>query len=86
MAYSRQQAATDMMKFLEMAEEAEAAGDRATAGIYRVEAHNCIDRVGMKKAHKPNIGPYTAINVMHCMDCGKKGVEWVEGEECIPTT
>ncbi len=86
MSYTPAQAAADTQKFLEMAQEAEAKGDQNTAGLYRVEAHNCIDRVGMRKAHKSNLGPYNATNPKHCMHCKKPGREWVEGEECVPAT
>ena len=85
MAYTRQQAGIDMVKFIEMAEEAEAAGNHTLAGIWRVEAHNCIGRIGMKNVHKNNLGPYTPANPMHCVYCGKAGEKWVKGEECIPT-
>lgn len=84
--YTREQALKDVEQFLEMAEDAEAAGDKMKAGIWRVEAHNSISRIGMTKIHRPNIGPYTPDNPKRCMDCHKPGDQWVPAEECLPTT
>lgn len=58
------------------------AGRHFEAMIFRVEAGN--DRRGMVKAHKPNIGPCSPSNPFRCVDCGKPGAEWIEGEACIP--
>jgi hypothetical protein len=49
-----------------------------------VEAGNCEARVGMKKPHCNNLGPYSDDNPCYCIHCGKPRSEWVEGEECIP--
>lgn len=82
MPYSFEQAKADKQKFLKMAEEAAAKGDHGLAGLYHVEAHNCVERVGMRKAHVPNLGPYTTSNPKHCMHCGNSSEQW--GEECVP--
>lgn len=83
MAYTSEQAERDRIEFLKMAVKVDKRGDREKAGLYRVEASNCENRVGMKRAHKPNLGPYSASNPMCCMNCGKPGDQWVEGEECV---
>lgn len=83
-AYTREQAKSDQTRFEQMAAEAAARGDHLRAGLFRVEAANSLKRVGMKKAHKPNLGPYSEANPAHCLDCGKPGEQWGDGEECIP--
>jgi len=37
------------------------------------------------KAHKPNLGPYTDENPHRCEDCGKRFLDWREGdfEDCF---
>lgn len=84
MPYTRVQAATDIAKLLEREEKAEKDGDVAMAGMCRVEAHNCLQRIGSVKHHKPNVGPYSVENPRQCVHCGRKG-EWAEDEECVPT-
>jgi hypothetical protein len=59
-------------------------GDHMAAGVLRAEAGNAESRANMTKAHKPNLGPYTADNPAHCMDCGKPMGEWMDDEECVP--
>lgn len=37
------------------------------------------------KAHKPNLGPYSAVNPKYCLDCGAKlTTPQIEKERCIP--
>jgi len=71
MPYTLDQAEKDKIKFERMAAEADKQGDKVMAGLYRVEASNCLERVGMKKAHKPNLGPYSDNNPPYCVDCKK---------------
>jgi hypothetical protein len=82
MAYSAKQAEKDKKRFTTMAEKAEKRGDSVMAGLYRVEAGNCMARVGMKKAHKPNLGPYSAENPCHCLHCGEPREHWTN--KCRP--
>jgi hypothetical protein len=79
MDYTQEQAERDAAKFEQMASEAE-----VKAGLYRVEASNCQDRVGHKKVHMPNLGPNSASNPPICQDCKKPQDQWIDGEECIP--
>ena len=82
--YTKEKASKDKKRFEEMSIEADQGGDHVKAGICRVEAFNSDKRVGMKKAHKPNLGPYSADNLCHCVDCGKTKDQWLENEECLP--
>ncbi len=59
-------------------------GQNALAELCRVEACNMQMRVNMKKAHRPNPGPYSATNPCHCKDCGKLKGWWKDDVECIP--
>jgi hypothetical protein len=72
----------DHKGFMTLEAKHELAGDPIVAGIMRVEADN--DRSGWKKAHKPNLGPYSATNPGICQDCGKSQEHWTSGEECVP--
>jgi len=84
MAYSEIQAKRDKAEFERLTNEAELRGDEAEAGLYRIEALNCMQRICMEKAHKPNLGPYSTSNLCYCEDCGKPKSQWVKNEECIP--
>jgi hypothetical protein len=84
MTYTAQQAAADSAKLRELAAEHERAGNQMMAGLFRVEAANCIHHVGHVKQHMPTLGPYMADNPERCEHCGKPGADWVHGEECVP--
>ncbi len=62
----------------------ELAGRSMLAWVLRTEADK--DPRDRKRLHKPSLGPYSATNFMHCMNCGKVGEEWIKGEECVPAT
>lgn len=79
-----QDPAEEEQEFGRLADEAEGRGDLLTAGIFRVAARDSLSRARMKKAHRPNLGPYSSVNPKLCRDCGKPGEQWVEGEECVP--
>lgn len=61
-------------------------GDRLEAGLLLVEAANVEDRLKrpMIKAHKPNLGPYSADHPRFCIHCFLPDTEWVEGVACTP--
>ena len=82
--YTKEQAEKDKAEFEKMAEEAKKRGDHHATGIYSVEADNCIDRIGMMKAHKPSLGPYSFKNPAHCVDCKMPVQQWNADDECIP--
>jgi hypothetical protein len=82
--YTKEQAEKNKAEYERMAKEAEAKGDRLMAGVWRVEASNCMDRIGMTKAHKPNLGPYSPKNPAYCEDCDLPLKQWKDDEECIP--
>lgn len=86
MPYTQEQAMKDQAEMLQMAEQFTQEGDHLRAGIMRAEAGNCLDRVGMRKAHRPNLGPYTDGQVQFCVDCGKLQAYWRPDnvDECIP--
>ena len=84
--YTREQAEADHRACLERAEAAAASGDPLRAGLFRVEAGNCLDRVGMEKVHRPNLGPYSRTNPCYCLDCGKSREQCVSAlEKCVPS-
>lgn len=82
--YTSEQAERDRQEFERMAAEADARGDEITAGLYRVEAFNAPRRVGAKKAHVNNLGPYSPSNPQYCIDCGLSWNQINEDEECVP--
>ena len=82
--YTKEQAEKDKAELEKMAEEAKKKGDYAKAGIYSVEAQNCLDRIGMTKAHKPSLGPYSSKNPAHCVDCNLPLSKWKDDDECVP--
>ena len=80
-AYTQEQATKDVEALRRRADQI---GDPRVAGILRVEAANCADRIGMRKAHCPPVGPYTNSNPNVCIHCGAPVEQWVKGEECVP--
>jgi hypothetical protein len=82
MPYTRAHAASDRHEFVRLAKKARSSGDAILAGLFSVEAGN--DRVGMQKAHKINLGPYSVDNPAYCLDCGLPRDRWVVGEACSP--
>lgn len=83
MIYTKEQAEQDRTRMLATALEHERGGDPVRAGILRVEAENCLDRVGMRKVHKASLGPYTESRPKTCLDCGLFGIEWAADDECV---
>jgi thymidylate kinase len=82
MAYTAQQADIDEARFLQLAAQYEAKGDPDAAILFRVEAANCVQRIGAKKHHKPSMGPYSDLTPKRCQHCG--AVDWAYGDECVP--
>ena len=92
--YTQEQAEKDKNELERMAIEADikaglcqrmAIEATIMAGLCRVEASNCLQRVGRKKCHKPNLGPYSLDNPCRCVDCGKPQDQWaVMDGECVP--
>ncbi len=82
--YTKEQAEKDKAEYERMADEAKKRGHHLMAGIYMIKAYNCITRIGMNKAHKPSLGPYSSQNPAYCVDCGMPLKQWDPDDECIP--
>jgi hypothetical protein len=62
---------SDIDKLLTKAAQEEKAGNPVTAAIYRIAASDRETMEHEPRRHRPNLGPYTETNTLHCVNCGK---------------